>query len=108
MAIKKKSDKVDRLFENFASEKIIIVLDKDIELTLDNEEGHQTHKTPVTATGFLTDIDEEYVYLGHTPNGIHQAIRKEYIVHIEIDTSTDTDDDIMDIGELPKGIRGYN
>jgi hypothetical protein len=100
-------EKVDRLFENFAAEKIIVILDKDIELTIETEEGTQSHKTPVTAQGYLTDCDDTYLYLGQQPNGINQAIHKDYIVHIEIDDSV-ADDNTMEIGELPKGVRGYN
>lgn len=112
MTIKKrvatKVAKVDRLFENFASELVTILMDKDIEISSQSEEMIQTQKMPMSASGYLTDVDDQYIYLGHAPNGIHQAIRKEYIIHIEITEAELDEGDMMEIGQIPKGMRGFN
>jgi hypothetical protein len=100
--------KIDRLFENFAGERVTIVVNKDVGITIETENGSQAHNIPMNITGFLTDADDDYLYLGYEQNALHHAIRREFIVLIEIADEKDYDDEIMDAVKTPKGSRGYN
>jgi hypothetical protein len=109
VTVNKKPDKIDRLFENFASEKVSVIIDKDITLTMESEEMSQTQQTPLQVNGYLTDVDDEFLYLGHEPNGIHQAIRKDYIVHMEIFAEeVEEVEGILQTVETTKMKRDYN
>lgn len=77
--------KKDTTFFNiFGGQYIIIVLDKDQENTVANHEMTEVNKTPMVAVGYFLDENEDYIFLGHSADEIHQAVRKEYVVHVEI------------------------
>jgi hypothetical protein len=74
----------DMFFDIFAGQYVIIVLNKDTENTVASVEMTEVNKTPMIAVGYLLEQDETYLYLGHSADEVHQAIKKEFIVHVEI------------------------
>lgn len=78
------SKKESHLFELFAGEYVSILLNMQIESVSQNVETIDMVKTPLNITGYLTDEDDEYFYLGHEPDVYNQAIKKEMIMHLEV------------------------
>lgn len=76
--------KLDQLFKLFAGDFIQLVLDKDLETSVQNEESITRQKSPIVMEGYLVDEDDVYLFLGQEPDQINQAVKKEYIIHIEI------------------------
>lgn len=72
------------LFELFAGEYVSILLNMQIESVSQNLETVDMLKTPLNITGYLTDEDDDYYYLGHEPNVYNQAVKKNMIVHLEV------------------------
>lgn len=90
--IKKKTEKnMDLLLENFAGEIVEVIINKDIELTEQTEEALNTMKSSLSTTGYLTDLDDSFLYLGHEPNMIHQAINRDFVVYIGLSEEEDVE-----------------
>lgn len=106
--------KMDRLFEMLCGEFIQLVLDKDIEQTIQNEESITMNKTPLIVEGYLVEEDDVYIFLGQRPDQISQVIKKDYIIHIQVTSEEESSinsnilEPIMEIGEIPKDPKGYN
>lgn len=81
---KKTESKGNHLFELFAGEYVSILLNMQIESVSQNLETVDMIKTPLNITGYLTDEDDDYYYLGHEPNIYNQAVKKNMIVHLEV------------------------
>ncbi len=81
---KKTETKGNHLFELFAGEYVSILLDMQVESVSQSAETIDMVKTPLNITGYLTDEDDDYFYLGHEPNVYNQAVKKDIIVHIEV------------------------
>lgn len=79
-----KKHQESHLFELFAGEYVSILLDMQIESVSQNLETVDMIKTPLNITGYLTDEDYDYYYLGHEPNVYNQAVKKSMIVHLEV------------------------
>jgi hypothetical protein len=107
---KSKTDKLDRFFEMLAGEFIQVVLDKDVESSVQTEKTVSINKTPLIVEGYLVEEDDVYVFLGQQPNTITQAIRKEYIIHIQVTSEENSmfNQIDTDVGPLPKDSKGYN
>lgn len=74
----------NRVFENFAGEFVVILLNKDTKQTVEMDGRLQIVYSPAIVEGFLIDEDDEYYYIGHSPKSFDQVINKKYIVHIEL------------------------
>lgn len=98
------------LFEVFASEYVSIILRFTVERTRQTSSGVELLKTPMHVSGYLTDQDDYYLYLGHKPNKYDQAINKSDIVHVEL--SKEEDDEaianILKEFKEPEDDKGYN
>lgn len=93
MSKKKQEIKLDRLFEIFCGELVTIMLDRDLEETTQTETHIETLKTSISIQGFLVEMDDDFLFLGITPDMITQAVYKTHVVHIEILD--------LDIDEIP-------
>lgn len=80
---KNKNNEGSHLFELFAGEYVSILLNMVIESVNQNNETIDMIKTPLNVTGYLTDEDDDYYYLGHEPNVYNQAIKKDMVIHLE-------------------------
>ena len=103
-----KAKKSDRLFEIFAGEYVAIIIDQSMEQTVTNGETLQTVKSPLSVQGYLTDEDDTYLYLGHTPEQFHHAVKKDMVVHVEIGEEKTALDELIESGELPEREEEYN
>lgn len=93
--VAKTVESMDLLLKNFAGEQVEIVLDKDLEHPMTSDgESIEVIKMPLTVTGYLTDIDDQFVYLGLSINQINQAVNKDFIIHIGI-----MDEDSLELDE---------
>jgi len=100
--------KVERCFELFAGEMVQVILDKDVEQTSQKQDSINIMKTPLIVQGFMIEEDDDFIYLGYEPEQISQAVKKSYIIHIEVGELKEGLEEIMDIGDLPKSDKGYN
>lgn len=103
---KKKTDKLDLLFDTFVGEAVTILLDKEIEQTRQTQTQIETLKSALSVNGYIIDMDDDFLYLGYTPDHTAQAVKKSFIIHIEI-TNNVSDDVLLDI-ELPTDEKEYN
>jgi hypothetical protein len=108
--IGRKGDKMRRnkeincLFEIFASEHIHILMRLNVEKTKQTSKEIEIIKAPLSVSGYLTDEDDFYYYLGSEPNKYEQAIRKDDVLHIELYQEKTELEEI----ETPDNDTGYN
>lgn len=80
----KKEPNVELLFELFAGEYISVILEMTVENVVQTSTEVEMVKAPLTVSGYLSDADDVYYYLGHEPNIFNQAVRKDKIIHVEV------------------------
>ena len=78
------SKKDNQLFELFAGEFVSILIDMQVEKVNQSSDTIDIIKTPLNITGYLTDEDDDYFFLGHEPNVYNQAVKKDLVVHMEV------------------------
>lgn len=61
-----------------------------------NEEGILLQKDPMAVRGYILDIDEEFIYMGDTPDGINRFVRKDLIAGGDIVIEKDELEDKFD------------
>jgi hypothetical protein len=101
----------NRVFENFAGEFVVILLNKDTRQTVEMEGRLQIVHSPAIIEGYLIDEDDEYYYIGHSPKSFNQVINKRYIVHMELgseNSSNKTNTYLNDLVPTPDEETGYN
>ncbi len=101
----------NRVFESFAGEYVVILLNKDTRQTVEMDGKLQIVHSPAIIEGFLIDEDDEYYYVGHSPKAFNQVINKKYIVHMEIGSETDskkTNDFLNHLVATPDEDIGFN
>ena len=81
---KKVKQDMDLLLANFGGELVTVILNKDIEHHRQSENSIEVIKTPLSVSGYLTDIDDSFIYLGLSENQIHQAVNRDFVVHVEL------------------------
>jgi hypothetical protein len=81
---KPSTEKIDLLFNNFVGEIISVMLNKDVEQTKQTETKIETLRSSISVNGYLIDMDDDFLYLGYEPSTIAQAVKRDFIVHIEI------------------------
>lgn len=80
----KKLEPLDLFLSNFAGELITVIVNKDITQTKQTEEYIESLTSSLSVEGYLTDLDDTFVYLGYMPEQIHQAINRDFIIHVEL------------------------
>lgn len=104
----KKEEPVELLFQLFAGEYVSIILDMMVENVVQSASEVEMTKAPLTVSGYLSDADDVYYYLGHEPNVFNQAIRKDRIIHVEvIEEPKEKKEDVFKDVKGPDG-KGYN
>ena len=83
----------NRVFENFAGEFVVILLNRDTKQTVEMEGRLQVICSPAIIEGYLVDEDDEYYYVGVTPKSFNQAINKKYIIHMELSSEKESKKD---------------
>lgn len=77
---------------SFIGEAVQILTD----FTLTTSTANEDSLTPLIVEGYLLDSDENYVYIGSTPDQVYQAVKKDRIVFIQVLDKRDALSDIMD------------
>ena len=104
---KKTESKGNHLFELFAAEYVSIILDMQVESVSQGADTIDMVKTPLNVSGYLTDEDDVYFYLGHEPNVYNQAVKKDMVIHIEVVEETAEKEEPFKDTKGPDG-KGYN
>lgn len=68
----------------FLGEEVEVLIDMSRKSVQETKEGTLIDESPLATTGFVLDLDDEYCYLGRTPDEITKGIRFEYIIGVEI------------------------
>lgn len=97
-----------RLFDFFVGDIVSIILDQQVEHTIEKTNSVQTMKSPLSVQGYVLDMDDEYVYLGHSPDQISQAVKIDFIVHIETAKEENPINKILNEIDTPDKPEGYN
>lgn len=98
-------EKINCLFEVFAGERIHILLRLNVEKTKQTSKEVELIKAPLSVSGFFTDEDDFYYYLGSEPNKYEQAVRKEDVLHVELHQENA---ELLAEVEVPDNDTGYN
>lgn len=92
-----KKDKQNVFLQCFIGEEVEILLNASQKIEEANEEGMISQQNPLMVRGFILDIDEEYIYLGRTPDGITRFVRKEAVIGGDVvDANGDGFDEILE------------
>ena len=76
--------KQDKFFEFFVGEYLVVAMDQRVETMKATKLQKQTMKAPISTSGYLTEEDDTYYYLGAVPGTISQAVPKARVFHIEV------------------------
>jgi len=56
----------------------------------------------IKTSGYILDVDDEFFYLGDTPEEISQALRRDRIIYIQIITPKNEYRNLLDQMKVPK------
>lgn len=101
----------NNIFENFCGEYIQIRLNGDNKQSVDMGGKIVTVYSLNTVKGFLVDEDDEYFYIGHSPDSFSHAVKKRYVMHIGPASETEDEESDMNLDHLidrPENDNGYN
>lgn len=77
--IKKKSAKVDRVFEIFVGEFIEVVTSRVAKSIETNEETQSIMEAPLSYSGVLLDADDHHYFLGGNDAAVTACIRRDIV-----------------------------
>jgi hypothetical protein len=106
--MKKKTDKHELFFLSFIGEYVTIILKREAKVLHQTEEGYIEETVPMTVNGYLLDMDDEYYFIGESPNNISRAILKKEVVYIEIVQVKTVYDEILDTMNVPQEDKDIN
>jgi hypothetical protein len=96
----------DKLFEIFAGDYINVVMDFTVESITQSEREVEQMKTPLIAEGWLTDQDDNYLFLGIMPESYSQALRKNAIILVE--AKAPPEEEVEKKSSIPTTDKGLN
>ena len=73
-----------------------------------NEEGIMDQTIPIVVQGYILDADDEFLYLGDTPEEITKGIKREDVRYIEVIKEANPYDEVLDNMPTPNGKNGAN
>lgn len=100
-----KKKNLDRLFDIFLGEEVIVMVDKDFEQITQTKSTLETIKSYFNYSGYLVDTDDDFIYLGHTADTISQVVRKDTIFHLQL---AEEDTDFLQEVARPENESGFN
>lgn len=100
--------KITSFFEVFAGEHITVIINQNMEQSVTDGETLQTLKSPISVSGYLTDEDDDYYYLGHEPGQYNQALKKNMVTHAALTEEDDVMTEILNNAETPTKNEEYN
>lgn len=95
-----KEQELSTFFLAFIGQQVTITVTSTSVVNFADENGNTVETMPVFYEGILLDHDDEYYYLGSTPNEITQAVKKKQVVHIMVMEQKDIYEEILD--SMPK------
>lgn len=103
MMIKKKKDTgfTDLFMTNFVGEYVEMLCNFYERHAFQNEEGAADDTFPSVVNGYILDMDDEYYYMGNTPEFVHKAIKKSQVRYIEVVQEQSVYDKILDDMHTP-------
>lgn len=90
----------DVFFSSFAGEKVDLQLNILYSEQHQSEDALETKTYSMSSTGYLLDVDDNYYYLGDTPNSVTQAVRKNFVIQIRL-TIDDNDGYVSILDKMP-------
>lgn len=91
-------------FLAFVGQKIAITVNANHTIGTDMGDGTSIETLPMFYEGILLDYDEEYYYLGKSPNEIIQAVNRKASIHIMVIEDKTVFDEILD--QMPEPSEG--
>lgn len=93
----KKKNEFESLFAlNFIGQEVEFLTSLRHRSTQENEEGIFAEESPIAFRGFLLDVDEQYYYIGSSADEISKAIKKTFVIGIELVKYKNQYDEILD------------
>lgn len=84
------------LLINLVGELVEVVTSTSVSVTNATEEGHFEKKSPHVVSGYLIDIDHDWMYLGSSDGVISDMIRLKRIIHVGKSRPVDNYDVMID------------
>lgn len=100
------------LFSTFCGEYVRLMLNKDDKQTINHSGVIKMVQNPFVLQGFLLDEDDDYFYIGYSPDVISSAILKKQVVVMELCEEEDEEaeelknilDESVDVPEDENGV----
>jgi hypothetical protein len=86
----------------FGGQLVTITTSLNANVGFQDDQGNQVESMPILYEGILLDIDNDYLYLGHSINEINSAVRKSHVVHISVKQETNVLEEILQSMPDPK------
>ena len=97
------------VYECFTGEFVSIVLNKDEKNSVAIGDTIRPVQKPMIVLGFMIEEDDHYFFLGHDPDLICIAVKKNQVVVIEVaDPNEQMAHELNDAVETPKNDLGVN
>lgn len=81
---------------NFVGQEVEFIMSVYFKSEDHSEEGSLIQQNPLAVRGFVLDIDDEYIYLGSTPDGITQFVKRDLIAGGSIVDKKDEYDEALE------------
>ena len=92
----------DRFFQNFAGAFVKIYTKSVIsESVSSGEHGSASASSPLSISGFLLDVDEQYYYIGEEPTEATAVVRIDQVVIVEEIRVKDGYDAVLESVQIP-------
>lgn len=100
---------MSQVFECFTGEFVSVVLNKDNKNSVSIGNTIRPVQSPMVIQAYMIEEDDEYFFLGHDPDLICIAVKKNQIVLIEtLDPTEDMAQELDEAVEIPKSDLGVN
>jgi len=81
----KRSVKTKSMFYNiFIGEYVDLVTRQTVEVAETSDGSTMTQKTPLIISGYVIDMDDEFIYVGPIPLGVSQAVLRSEVVIVTV------------------------
>lgn len=99
-----------KLFEYFQGMYVQVLIDRDLENTIQEGDSMAITKMPLAVRGYLMEQDDDYLYLSQNLDPLNilitGAVRKDFILHVELgqeETVQEMDTSKLDLPSNPEG-----
>jgi hypothetical protein len=103
---KKKTNEV--FFLTFVGEFVSLLTSMVRTESVTAEEGTVEETIPLVFQGYLLDADDDFFYLGDTPNEVNKVVKRAVVNALEITRQKDSFSDILDNVDIPDNKKDFN